>query len=115
MIEKYIQFAIDNGFKWLDRYKGMPRDIREFEWEYTITIDDDWFICEANVNLINLITSKPFIEAVARGYIVSRFTLHDDLTNSCQQGYYDDITERQAMAIRDKTLDKFIEKLLPKQ
>jgi hypothetical protein len=63
MIKEYIQFAIDNGYIF-----DSMHDYREL----------DWIDCETHIyfknksspeNAIEIITSKPFIEAIARGLI----------------------------------------------
>ena len=128
-IEKYIQFAIDNGFI-LDweikiennmfsenniRVKGGNLIIRQQELIFIYPISE-------------LITSKPFIEAIARGlwnkapywkskwYMVKMvFPIIWQLNYGEQEGLFEDLTIFQAIAIRDGTLEQFIENLLPKQ
>tara|TARA_R110000744_G_scaffold363246_1_gene471508 strand:+ start:76 stop:381 length:306 start_codon:yes stop_codon:yes gene_type:complete len=101
MIEKYIQFAIDNGYiyPWCDL-------IMVCAWDYD---EDTCFNAEAECK--EIITSKPFIEAIARGVFKKDLQVCDEL----YERKLDRLTSKQAIAIREGTLDKFIEKLLPKQ
>jgi hypothetical protein len=73
--------------------------------------------------LQNIITSKPFIEAIARG-ILKKFKwdkrseiyytgslLSMDRTYMSIEELIDDITTEQAIAIRDNELEEYINKL----
>ena len=123
-IEKWIQFAIDNGYwekyNWLQEYSNdngwCYEDI--FDWEFVSDNKRNY------ISIERLITSKKFIEAIARGYIKNNnptkywevewigrhrnkhWTLH----------IYDEILEQithlQAIAIRDGKLEEFIQKTL---
>jgi hypothetical protein len=125
LIERYLQFAIDN---WLDIHKWVSK--RE---HFNLWIKDFYFIYNEysigliskhtnstlfNINTIELITSWPFIEAIARGVLSEVYweeykTLIKDnkkVFNELIEG----ITHQQADAIRDNKLDEFIQDLLPK-
>ena len=94
----YIQFWIDN---WYDL------DMSD------IMLDDWWF----NTSIVELIMEKEFIESIARGvekmdYVeIWNFNYHPHIL-SYKWYYIGTITSGQAMAIREKTLDKYITKLL---
>ena len=111
MIEKYIQFAIDNGF-----------DVKE----YCITSNNvknwakKWFEATATVSDVEMITSLKFIEAIARGLVKDNTNISDLLWKYFKIQHYgctelnfiDRLTEKQAIAIRDNKLEEFITKLL---
>ena len=112
LIERYLQFAIDN---WLDIHKWVSK--RE---HFNLWIKDFYFIYNEysigliskhtnstlfNINTIELITSWPFIEAIARGC---------DWKSEIRINTTWFITLKQAVAIRDNKLDEFIQDLLPK-
>lgn len=66
-IERLIQFARSNNYKFHDSI------LDEYYWnEYEFYIDENeiiityWWECYNWINVIEIITSKPFIEAVAR-------------------------------------------------
>jgi len=127
IITKYIQFAIDNEYcanstfekltieknvrftyeEWDDT--GSPESYSECEWLYILDCSVDvwtWY-----KNITDIITSKPFIEAIARGikkHNLKSMTICDDNLDN----YVNIITTRQAIAIRDNTLENFITKLL---
>ena len=92
-IERYIQFAIDNGLN-ITIY-----------W-YAIT--NIKLIADDKRNYLELITSKPFIEAIARGlHKENNYT--DWIALSV-----DFLTKDQAIAIREgqEALDTFINNIL---
>lgn len=97
-IEKYIQLAIDNGY----------------DFKCKVEIWEDWFKYYSNctsrevwvtIGIIKLITSKPFISAIARG-----------INRKSNKAIYDTnlyrITIEQAIHIRDNKLEEFINNLL---
>lgn len=123
-IERYIQFAIDNGY------------IQNIFWKYEKIIDlciwnkqtfiwlleKPWFTAHETFNNIEMFTSKYFIKAVASWIIKSwkkSFKLERAwLTNIDWEWLTIDtliqrITIDQAIAIRDDKLEEFIEQLLP--
>ena len=120
IIEKYITFWIDNGYLWL-----YPK--YEIDKQWWIKLYDEEFIdlYHSQTHLFVLITSKLFIEAVARGVLnknrwkkVENFLWglwYFSKDDSIIEELIDEITTQQAIAIRDGTLEEFIENLLPKQ
>ena len=67
-----------------------------------------WVVCKTN--LIELITSKEFIEAIVTGIYKEEF---DDDWEIIPISFYElDTTVSQAIAIRDNTLHDFITKIL---
>ena len=81
-IERYIQFAIDNGYELFPcssvesmeiKYKKILNRVFEKYWKLEIDCLDDCDIPSKvyikHNDYCNTITSKPFIEAVARGII----------------------------------------------
>lgn len=66
IIENYITFALDNGY-------------RNFEIEYPNMIeitDNSDFEMLFEINMYEVITSKPFIEAIARGILKDEKLFH---------------------------------------
>lgn len=139
IIEKYIQFAIDNGYKLtdIDRFNDCEIDkvtLKFIDDDYLeVCIDFLWvsyYIC-----LEKIITSKPFIEAVASGVynnwkeIIVNMTLSDEevIETSIWESFYkrdwlkhisrleNRITTEQSIAIRDNKLEEFINNLLPNE
>ena len=139
IIEKYIQFAIDSWMKFLVKEKIWlyPNEYhtffvktdnfifvndfkikvsynkaiinRDVEYTYNDIIWTDY------INIIELITSKEFIEAVTRWIIRQRFSknaLEENIQNafnsSVFKGKIIEITHNQADAIRDWKLEEFI-------
>jgi len=84
-IKDYIQFAIDNGFGKYEKY--LYKNMTDEEFIYTIT-------------------SKPFIEAIAKGIRKNWYT------ELAFWNLEDDVTTGQAIHIREWTLDLFITNLL---
>ena len=128
-IEKYIQFAIDN---WLlnnrtDAFSTYWCKI--WEWDFTISFGKKWvqeFIEIKSFHFTELITSKEFLEAVARGLLKTKKwnyvyfknwfeILIEDKKDKWIEILSNRITKEQAIAIRDNTLDDFITNLLWKQ
>jgi len=75
-IEKYIQFAIDNGYNDLYKFSDIPVDrIKlEFVWVEKFRLKN---ICNKETiteYIIIAITSKGFIEAVERWYIKTKWS-----------------------------------------
>jgi len=94
-IERYIQFAIDNGY---DNKSTLYKNFWLKEWFNNIPNWDfssyyDWLLYPNYYTFI--ITSKPFIEAVARGLL--------------EKEYWKDSI---SIAIRDNKLEEFITNLL---
>ena len=132
-IERYINFAIDNGYTVKDYfYKKKLHNIRiswrkniRFNWQTSPDSIYNYF-SNKTTNLYELITSKEFIEAIARGLLktqkwnyvyfdwgfefVPKWDNKQWLRNITNR-----ITASQAFAIRDKYLERFIEDLLPKE
>ena len=129
MIKEYIQFAIDNNlnYDWYFAYRTdwVPLDIsiplnqvKEFkdrEW---------WWVYIRYDNLIELITSLDFIEAIARGYVennnptnywevewIGKYKSEHWGLNTYDE-IFEQITILQAIAIRDEKLEEFITNLL---
>ena len=94
-LEKYIQFAIDNWFK-LNCYYWFKIECNLIKF-----LDRDnctyW-----NVNIIETITLKDFLEAIVIGLNKKDIAPY----------WIDEITIKQAMAIRDLKLEEFVEELL---
>ena len=121
IIEQYIKFAIENWFNFKIFYQNEEyNQVAMFYvgWEIGITNEIiDW------VNIQQLITSKPFIEAVVRGLLEKQhfefskeevllyWTLKEYTSNIGKTIIYDEITRLQALAIRDDTLEDFITNL----
>ena len=106
-LERYIQFAIDNGYR---RFKY--EDTKDSFWIENISKDFKtvWLESENSmeqyVNITELITSKDFIESVSI-WCEKLWTLQWSRRTNV-----DYITIKQAIAIRDNTLDTFITALL---
>jgi len=104
-IERYLAFAIENGYM-------LPKDM------------DAEYLSKCTFK-IEVITSKPFIEAIARGYIKNNnptqywevLSIWKYKNENWIKYIYDEIiehiTELQAIAIRDNTLSEYINNLLP--
>ena len=88
VIDKYIQFAIDN---WYDEY------------------DMEWYLFMETLkwprHYVNVITSKEFIEAVAR-WLMENIWFYD------LDKIINVLTKDQAIAIRDWKLEEFILELI---
>jgi hypothetical protein len=119
-IERYIQFAIDNGYNtihevtWIVYNTPYSEKVRFLYWREHYNEE----------HLLELITSKDYIEAIARGiekttisYRSASRVLLDYETHAemPQDVFIDLITWRQAIAIRDNELETFITNILPKQ
>lgn len=109
-INDYIQFAIDNGYSLNE--KNSEFDIQEYsndnDWCYEDTFDWEYIFYRYYNNsyfmsIEKLITSKPFIEAVARGVYptIDRREIAEA-----------NIVSEQAYAIYNNTLDKYINNLI---
>lgn len=112
-IQRYIEFAIENEYTdWIsDKFDVENNTIQWYEYPV-------WVVSETN--LIETITSKEFIEAVARG-IENKSEKEGCLINTkirwigCVDDSYEiveKITHMQAIAIRDNKLEEFINNLL---
>lgn len=129
MIKKYLEFAIENGYKKFDKYKDVEMEITTYEDENFIEFDWDWFMIEQSYSIEYIITSKPFIESIARGLskdikkesvrktdiifnTYDKFELIHRKDDNMKRWMIREITTRQAIAIRDWELDSFIEKLI---
>lgn len=113
IIEKYIQFAIDN---WLDLHKWISEreDYKQWTKDFYFLINSKTISIISNIdntylywiNLINLITSKSFIEAIANiEWINFKLKSSKDLY---WWSTIEKITFLQADAIRDWKLEEFI-------
>lgn len=111
IIKEYIQFAINNWYK-LDRNIFFEIDVKKsvinksIIYYYDIIFYGRNFDCKIVdkkwINFIELITSKQFIEAIAK-WRNQTYWLNVEI---------DYITTHQAIAIRDNDLNNFIIKLL---
>jgi len=112
-IKDLIQFAIDNGFNLRNTsYTDLKIECNRIKY-----LDKDrctyWYD-----NLIEIITSKPFIEAIARG--LSNETnkwMSDFFIKWWLEWAWDEITTQLAIAIRENSVDnvslnKFINNFL---
>lgn len=132
IIEKYIQFAIENWYNWFWKFDisndndWLPSD---WIWITFYSLDVDYFgyeRIEAEYILEQLITSKDFIEAIAKWIKKEVEETHwNSLLEWCVSMVYRwvrciewddaliyDITTQQAIAIRDNKLEEFITNLL---
>ena len=116
-IEKYIQFAIDNGYNFTDgkyyihhNYREEERDGNDnpctdiyYDWYFIFhSCADIW--CDI-VSLEKIITSMPFIRAISLG--IYKWDRVDILMKQV-----DIITNNQSIAIRDWKLEEFINEIL---
>lgn len=124
MIEKYIEFAIANWFNEFRDFRDlqMTRICREnvwFFWEHLYW----WWEQSFYINLIEIITSKLFIEAIARWLeknkidleklYISNILLDECIFLETWYKYISDlISILQSIAIRDWKLDDFIKNIL---
>ena len=118
MIKEYIQFAIDNFDNrnwelvlwWINKIEYIDHNwLLHYEsiWYWTWEDAPTWLW----IPLHTLITSKPFIEAVARG--VCKTPRNAQMRLACQANkMVDAITKKQAVVIRDNKLEEFITNLL---
>jgi hypothetical protein len=101
IIEQYIQFAIDNWFVIEENYWDEPHIF------YTIESIMQY-------NIIEIITSKPFIEAIVR-WIMEEWMDKNFYYTYCNWFYvldlWDEFTKYQSLAIRDCNLEEFITNL----
>lgn len=116
-IKDYIQFWIGNWYKFecLQKWELLEK-LTVISINKVIINDDDWG-CAYVLNLIELITSKEFIEAIGRGLKEKwwyedvlwlwGFTHKSDFNN-----FIVELTHIQADAIRDNKLEEFINNLL---
>ena len=127
-IKEYIQFAIDNGYyagvtftklkieknvkfvyEEADEDRDMCESYSECEWLYILNfIADVW---TGYKNITDIITSKPFIEAIARGIIEKTKQIQGEWSFLDLNKIIDEITTEQAIAIRDNKLEEFITNL----
>ena len=114
MIEKYIQFAIDNfdSRNW-ELARWWINKIEYIDHNFLIHYESIWYWVWEDaptwlwIPLHTLITSKPFIEAVTIG-----LNYQLGYVNSRKWASQDWITTQQAIAIRDNKLEEFITNLL---
>jgi len=135
-IEKYIQFAIDNGYEEIDyiwhiNWNNLwhaDYDYKEIYWEF-VEGDSEYYKA-GFTSIIDIITSRRFIEAITRGVIkkanennfiwsdwkwifnFSEWVFIDvqyHIDNSTEWILLDELTTQQAIAIRDDKLTEFIE------
>ena len=115
----YIRFAIKNKLK-LDW--EIIKEVKLFYQDtlYTLYTGYDDFI---EIWLHELITSQGFIQAVARWLeksnldfmIIWKYNYSPKVDWQKYWCYIDKITTQQAIAIRDNSLDKFINNLIPNE
>ncbi len=132
-IERYKEFAEENGYN----ENLALRDYSYDNWCYveefknTLVKVEDWY--NTYFSIKDIITSKPFIEAVARGLIEMAnknnfvwsgwnwmidfwdgvfLDVQYHIDNNAEAILIDELTSIQAIAIRDWRLEKFIESLL---
>ena len=116
-IEEYIQFAIDNWYDddieyiWCINWNNLwhsEYDFNEIYWQFVEGSSENfksWFS-----SIIDIITSKPFIEAIARGITIelsikdSSYLLDRDC--DCENDAIDIITTGQARDIREEQLEE---------
>ena len=106
-IERYIQTALDNWLPWEvpDKILDNTRDILD-SWKfvvwfwYKLIYDVEWWY--QHFDLIEIITSKEFIEAIAR-WTSKEWDIYPSIIHN--------ITTEQALAIRDTYLEAFILKI----
>ena len=121
MIKEYIQFAIDNGFE--ERYLWKTQEDWFWKLDYLeidiqlYHIDRFWdeFI-DSTQNIIAAFTSKPFIKAVVKWYaliLVDEHILSEWWATDVNQldKLMEEITHKQAEAIREEELEEFITNL----
>lgn len=104
-INKYIQFSVDN---WLEFWDIKINSFLINEPPTCVSFKDKigW---QYSINIIELITSKSFIEKIAKWYC-NKYCEDDDIEYFNEK--IDEITREQAKAIRDSTLDYFINKII---
>lgn len=131
IIKEYILFAIENDFPTENFWRGFRQiiSVEKINWKYIINYEEDivFKIVEYPVSVNDIITSKAFIQAIARGvykdvyeaetifwimYKLDRFNLIYKLRSEVHKVTNDEITTQQAFAIRDDELDIFIKKIL---
>ena len=103
-IKKYIEFAIENGYTlrietlWCPEWE--PAKIKKIYSRSCIELEAiNMKSLVSDRSLIDICTSRPFIDAVARGkWLATTY-----------------IVQRQAFAIYNWTLEDFINNLLPKK
>lgn len=132
-IERYIQFAIDNWLNEFENFKILRNTWITFDvwncwliWE-VIYFYRKWYSSYCK-HLKDLITSKEFIEAVARGIfddeeLLKKFSLYytwdevyflDRSLDENLKNLENEICKLQALAVRDNKLEDFINNLLTK-
>jgi len=105
-IKDYIQFAIDNDFRFKSLQEWEPIEAIDIIENKNIYINfDDWW-CAYMESLIEVITSKPYIEAIARGL------WYKEVYEWLNKDLIDSLTEKQAIHISEWTLEEFIINLL---
>lgn len=140
-LEKWIQFGIDNGFRevnyiWYIYWHHLWHewhDINEVFWQFVEWDSDDYTL--SYTSIIDIITSKPFIEAIERWLEKTKdvfWVVVIDWDNMVEHYHFDhwdeeiyhcndaenrkalthDITTQQAIAIRDGTMEEFINTII---
>ena len=117
-IKEYLEVAIDNGFKIPKDFEIVKNTFNK-EWIYIKIYDKAWQT-ERFYSLQELITSKEFIEAIARGIIEKVIKIECpfiiwgwNMESSCNLSEIEELTIMQAIAIRDNKLEEFINNILP--
>ena len=127
-IKEYIELAIENGFEeadyiWWISWNNLwhaDHDYSEIYGEFVEGGSEDYK--SGFTSIIDIITTKKFIEAIARGLVIhygeykDRLTTNKDKTELIMKSYieteFEVITIKQAIAIRDNKLEEFIKNLL---
>lgn len=102
-IEKAIKFAIENG------YQAWTYELQMVLSEKVVLKDKIYPYWESMIDIIRLITSKPFIEAIARGIIKESLKRKEKI----KYDVWIFITINQALEIANNELEEFYKNLLP--
>lgn len=124
-IERYTQFAIDN---WYSRLEQSPEYEVDWYWDviHMEEVDSKYWVSKYD-SYLPYITSKPFLEAIARGvwnktpykdrkeHYKNSYKQYKVICNVWREDIFwalNVITQLQAIAIRENELDTFITTLL---
>lgn len=131
-IKEYIQFAINNGYPIYSLWKEIEKVYKNNMWFLSVRIVRLYWNMEVrfSISLYELITSKPFIESIARWLYENWIQINSTwlsidtiIETSIWESFYkkdwtkyisrleNRITTEQAIAIRDWKLEEFITKL----
>ena len=116
-IKDYISFAIDNEVS----IEEMNKELKIVRFDFHLY--NDVVVFDKNdfhkfIDITRFITSKPFIEAIARGINKIKdkkflITWAHILNDTDENRLLDIITFDQAIAIRDNKLEEYINNILP--